>query len=70
MKLQIVKQELLKVLQFAHEASEKENINSYYSFFILEAKNNCIIIKSANRQMTFEEIIHSSEQTLKTLKNL
>lgn len=63
MKLQIVKQELLRVLQFAHEASEKENINSYYSFFIFEAKYNCITVKSANRQTTFEENIHTSELT-------
>lgn len=65
MKLQIVKQELLKVLLLAQEASEKENINSYYSHFIFETyKNeNKILIKSANRQTTFEESIFVSEQT-------
>lgn len=63
MKIQIIKQELLKILLLAQDISEKNYNNSYYSYIIFLAKNNVITIKSANRQTTFQQIIKNNEYT-------
>ncbi len=68
MKFNIEKSFLLSTLSFAQGISEQHNTNSYYSFFILIAKKNTLIIKSADRQTTFEKEIEATEHNKLSIK--
>ena len=64
MKIHIDKKQILYSLSFAQGISEQNNISSYYSLFMLEAKNDSLIIRSADRERTFQQIINSKEEQL------
>lgn len=63
MKFSIDKEYFLSTLNFAQGISEQNNINSYYSFLILEVNENELRIRSADRQSTFESIIEISPES-------
>ncbi len=62
MKFTIDKDYLLSILNFAQGISEQNNINSYYSFLIVEVSENTLILRSADRQSTFENIIEANDE--------
>ncbi len=57
MKFTVDKEYFLSILNFAQGISEQNNINSYYSFLIIEVNETELIVRSADRQSTFESSI-------------
>lgn len=68
MKVLINKQTLMNVLQLANEASEKDNLHSYFSYFVFEARGKNLLIKSANRQTSFEQTLVSDDVNKLTIE--
>lgn len=68
MNISLEKETLTNALSYAQSISETNNINSYYSYFILTAEKSSIKIQSADRKSTFEFTIEADKKNNLTVE--